>query len=67
MCEFLISFRRKFAAFIDRFLAVYNETAAKQKDSIFSELKTLKSKDPVLQKEGKIRILEIGCGSGTSI
>jgi tRNA G46 methylase TrmB len=53
-----------FANFIDKFLDLYNETAKTQKERIFAALTDLKSKDPALQKEGNIRVLEIGCGSG---
>lgn len=53
-----------FANFIDKFLCLYNETAKSHKERIFAALTDLKSKDAALQKEGKIRVLEIGCGSG---
>lgn len=36
----------------------------KEKSELLSEVKLIKSKDPLLLKEGKVRILEIGPGGG---
>ncbi|XP_059478093.1 N6-adenosine-methyltransferase TMT1A-like isoform X2 [Neocloeon triangulifer] len=54
---------KKFADFINRFMALYNTAAKVHKERLFAELRKIKSKDPQLQKEGKLRILEVGCGS----
>jgi hypothetical protein len=41
-----------------------NVASSTHKKRLFDELKDLKSVDPVLQKKGKLRILEVGCGAG---
>ncbi|XP_023219141.1 uncharacterized protein LOC111621287 [Centruroides sculpturatus] len=58
---------RWFAFLLEKILKINIEkNIAAEKQKLFTELKLVKSKDPQRLNEGKVKILEIGAGSGSN-